>query len=87
MKLSVDRFHAYEGFVLVLQALGESLRGGASCSRRLQDQPFSGIAGLLAQAVQRTLGLEDRRHPARGSRLDMPHAFPHAQRAWLLLPQ
>jgi hypothetical protein len=86
MKLSVDRFHEDAGAAWILQALAPALRCGMSFSRRLEDQPFGGITGLLEKAVQRTLGLQDGLHPSLGSCLEMPHEFQHAQLARFLLP-
>lgn len=87
MKLSADCLHEYEAFTLVLHACTEKLRGGASFTHGLADQPFGGGTDALETVAQFKRGLKNGLHPPLSERLEMSHEFQHVHLALFLLPE
>jgi len=79
MKLSINSCCIFNGFVLLVQALTQSLCCGSSFARRLRRQTFGGGTGPLEKAAEGEFGLKEGVHPPISQGLEMPNDFKHTQ--------
>jgi len=87
MKLSIDNYCKFNGFMLLSQTRAEYLRCCASFSRGLGRQTFCGGTGTGEKAAECQLGLKDRLHPPIGQSLEMSDEFEQTQFTFFLQPQ
>jgi hypothetical protein len=86
MKLSLNSCGKFNGCVLLVQALTQSLCGGSSFARRLRHQTFCGGTGPLEKAAQDEFRLKDGVQPSLSRGLEMPDEFAPTQCPLFLQP-